>query len=198
MRAAAPDVDAVGFGIPALVECATRASRAGRPTCRSRACRFRDLMSERLGLPVVVDNDANAALLAEHARGAARGAPTRCCSRSAPASAAGCCSTGGSTAARAAWRPSSGTWSSTSTAPTARATARAAAAWRCSRRAPRSGASGGAAAAARRSRRSAGGVAAGREITGALVTELAHEGDAAAVPVLAEIGRRLGAGLASS
>ncbi len=30
-------------------------------------------MSERLGLPVRVDNDANAALLAEHRHGAARG-----------------------------------------------------------------------------------------------------------------------------
>ena len=35
---------------------------------------FRDLMSERLGLPVEVDNDSNAALLAEHRAGAARGA----------------------------------------------------------------------------------------------------------------------------
>jgi glucokinase len=39
--------------------------------------------------------------------------------------------------------------------------------------------------------------ASGREITGALVTELAGEGDAAAVGVLAEAGRKLGAGLAS-
>ncbi len=30
-------------------------------------------MAERLGVPVVVDNDANAALIAEHRRGAARG-----------------------------------------------------------------------------------------------------------------------------
>jgi glucokinase len=35
---------------------------------------FRDAMSERLGLPVYVDNDANAAALAEHRLGAARGA----------------------------------------------------------------------------------------------------------------------------
>ena len=35
---------------------------------------FRDLMSERLGLPVVVDNDGNAAMLAERRAGAARGA----------------------------------------------------------------------------------------------------------------------------
>jgi predicted NBD/HSP70 family sugar kinase len=37
----------------------------------------RDLLSERLGLPVFVDNDANVALLAEHRRGAAGRAGTR-------------------------------------------------------------------------------------------------------------------------
>ena len=35
---------------------------------------FKDLMSERLGLPVLVDNDSNVAMLAEHRAGAARGA----------------------------------------------------------------------------------------------------------------------------
>ena len=35
---------------------------------------FRDLMSERLGLPVVVDNDGNASMLAEARSGAAAGA----------------------------------------------------------------------------------------------------------------------------
>ena len=38
-------------------------------------------------------------------------------------------------------------------------------------------------------------LAAGREITGGIVTELAHDGDEAAQSVLAEIGRRLGYGL---
>ena len=73
VRAAAPDVDAVGFGIPALVEWQTGVSRwcnhlplGGVP--------FRDLMSERLGVPVVVDNDGNASVLAEARAGAARGA----------------------------------------------------------------------------------------------------------------------------
>ena len=35
---------------------------------------FRDLMSERLGLPVLVDNDGNASMLAEARHGAAAGA----------------------------------------------------------------------------------------------------------------------------
>src|SRR5919198_3024772 len=73
VRAAAPDVVAVGFGIPALVQRDTGASLwsthlplGGVP--------FRDLMSERLGLPVEVDNDSTVALIAEHRFGAARGA----------------------------------------------------------------------------------------------------------------------------
>jgi glucokinase len=39
--------------------------------------------------------------------------------------------------------------------------------------------------------------AAGAEITGAIATELAHEGDAAALEALAVVGRYLGAGLVS-
>ena len=35
---------------------------------------IRDLVAERIGLPVFVDNDANVAALAEHLYGAARGA----------------------------------------------------------------------------------------------------------------------------
>jgi glucokinase len=38
-------------------------------------------------------------------------------------------------------------------------------------------------------------LARGRELTGALVTELAHDGDAAAVEAVAEVGRWLGVGL---
>jgi glucokinase len=40
-------------------------------------------------------------------------------------------------------------------------------------------------------------LAAGGDVTGPLVTELAHDGDAAARGVLDEVGRRLGAGLVS-
>jgi glucokinase len=71
VRAAAPEVQAVGFGIPSLV------SPDGASVWSNHLplddVPFRDLMSERLGLPVFVDNDSNLALLAEHRRGAARG-----------------------------------------------------------------------------------------------------------------------------
>jgi glucokinase len=73
VRAVAPEVDAVGFGIPSLVGFET-----GRSVWSNHLpiddVPFREVMSERLGLPVVVDNDANVAALAEHRHGAARGA----------------------------------------------------------------------------------------------------------------------------
>ena len=50
---------------------------------------FADVMAERLGLPVFVDNDGNAAALAEHRAGAARGRRRRSCSRSGRGSPAG-------------------------------------------------------------------------------------------------------------
>jgi glucokinase len=72
IRAAAPEVEAVGFGIPALVD-----SNAGVSLWSNHlpldGVPFRDLMSERLGLPVVVDNDGNASMLAEARGGAAAG-----------------------------------------------------------------------------------------------------------------------------
>src|SRR3954471_21775700 len=73
VTAAAGGADAVGFGIPSLVEQATGVSVSsvhlpldGLP--------FRDVMGDRLGLPVFVDNDVNLAALAEQRVGAARGA----------------------------------------------------------------------------------------------------------------------------
>ena len=77
VRAVAPDVEAVGFGIPALVDFETGVARWSTHLPLEDVP-FRDLMSERLGLPVFVDNDANVALLAEHRQGAARARGTRC------------------------------------------------------------------------------------------------------------------------
>jgi glucokinase len=73
IRAAAPDVAAVGFGIPSLVD-RERGISVWSNHLPIDDVPFRDLMSERLGLPVFVDNDTNAAILAEHRHGAARGA----------------------------------------------------------------------------------------------------------------------------
>lgn len=72
-RALAPEVEAVGFGIPSLVDWASGASLSS-VHLPLEGVPFRELMHERLGLPVYVDNDTNAAVLAEQRRGAARGA----------------------------------------------------------------------------------------------------------------------------
>lgn len=72
-RAVAPDVEAVGFGIPSLVDTARGASLSSVHLPLGDVP-FRELMAERLGLPVAVDNDATAAVVAEHRHGAARGA----------------------------------------------------------------------------------------------------------------------------
>ncbi len=66
------DIDAVGFGIPCLMD-----QRTGQAVMAVNLpladIPFADIMAERLGLPVFVDNDANVAALAEHRAGAARG-----------------------------------------------------------------------------------------------------------------------------
>lgn len=72
-RELAPEVEAVGFGIPSLVDSASGASLSS-VHLPLEGVPFRELMQARLGLPVYVDNDTNAAVLAEQRCGAARGA----------------------------------------------------------------------------------------------------------------------------
>ena len=66
-------VDAVGFGIPCTFDRRTgiAVQAVNLPLAD---LPFADLMSERLGLPVEVDNDANCAVWAETVAGAAKGA----------------------------------------------------------------------------------------------------------------------------
>ena len=195
VRAAAPDVEAVGFGIPALVEWERGLSRWSTHLPLADVP-FRDLMSERLGLPVVVDNDANAALLAETRVGAARDCDHVVLVALGTGIGSGLLLDG------RIYRGSRGLGAEIGHmvidlhGPD------------CQGACPGRGclevmASGSAIgregeAAARRSPSSALGrrLADGREITGGIVTELAHDGDEAARSVLAEIGRRLGYGLA--
>ncbi len=68
-----PEAGAAGLGIPCTIdqERGVAISAVNLPIVD---VPIRDLMSERLGIPVVLDNDANAAALAEHRWGAARGA----------------------------------------------------------------------------------------------------------------------------
>ena len=69
--AACPEADAIGLGVPCTLdrERGTAISAVNLPLLD---IPIRELMSERLGLPTFVDNDANCAALAEHRFGAAR------------------------------------------------------------------------------------------------------------------------------
>jgi glucokinase len=194
VRAAAPDVEAIGFGIPSLVEWETGVSRWSNHLPLADVP-FRDLMSERLGLPVVVDNDANMALMAEHRSGAARDA------RHAVLVALGTGIGSGLLLDGRIYRGATGVGAELghivldlhgpdcpSNCPgrgcleafvSGNAIGREGA--RLARERPET-------VLGRR-------LAAGREISGGLVTELGHDGDQTARLALAEVGRRLGAAL---
>jgi len=197
VRAAAPSPpQAVGFGIPCLID-QERGMAVMAVNLPLADVPFRELMAERLGLPVVLDNDANAAALAEHRFGAARG------TRNAVMLTIGTGIGGGLVLDGALFRGSTGAGAELGhvtvdlDGP------------RCQGNCPNRGcleavASG--TALAREALRLAeerpdsalgSALAGGREITGLLVTELAHDGDAAARSAVELIGRRLGVGIAS-
>jgi glucokinase len=195
-RAAAPDVAAVGFGVPGLVDPDT--GEVGFSVhLPLEGLRFQNLMQERLGLPVFVDNDANLAALAEQRAGAARGM------LDAVLLTLGTGIGGGLVLGGRLYRGAHGGAAELGhvvvdmDGPP------------CQGACPGRGclevmASGTAigregAAAAERSPESALGreLRAGRAISGALVTELAHDGDPEARAVLALVGERLGVGITS-
>jgi len=193
-REAAPDVEAVGFGIPSLVDQRSGVSVMS-PHLPINGVPFRDLMSERLGLPVVVDNDANGATLAEQRHGAARGASHVAMLTLGTGIGGGLVLGGelyrGSTGAGAEL----GHMTVDLDGPPCRSG--------CPNRGCLETVASGRAIGevgteiARRRTDSALGRAAadGEEVTGALVTDLAHDGDSAAREVLERVGERLGAGL---
>jgi glucokinase len=71
-ESAGGEVAAVGFGIPSLIDQRTGIAVVAINLALADIA-FGEVMAERLGLPVFVDNDANMAALAEHRAGAARG-----------------------------------------------------------------------------------------------------------------------------
>ena len=70
---ARPDVAAVGLGIPCTID-RERGVAISAVNLPIHNVPIRDLMHDRLGVPVFIDNDANVAALAEHRFGAAKGA----------------------------------------------------------------------------------------------------------------------------
>ena len=195
-RSAAPDVGAVGFGVPAVID-RERGVAVMSVHLPIDGLPFGDLMSERLGLPVAWDNDTNAAMLAEHRRGAAQGASD------AVMLTLGTGIGGGLVISGEVFRGSGGAGAELGhvvvdlDGPP------------CQGKCPNRGclevmASGTAigregtrAAAAAPDSELGRALASGAEVTGALVTELAHDGDRAARDVVALVGMRLGVGIAN-
>jgi glucokinase len=194
VRAAAADVEAVGFGIPALVESETGMARWSTHLPLADV-RFREVMSERLGLPVVVDNDANAALLAEARFGAARAVSHAVLVALGTGIGSGLLLDG------RIYRGSRGLGAEIGHmvvdlhGPDCQGECPGRGCLEVMASGSTIGREGRAAAATLPESALGRRLAAGKEITGGIVTELAHDGDEAARAVLAEIGRRLGYGL---
>jgi glucokinase len=193
---AGSDVEAVGFGIPSLMD-----RRTGRAVIAVNLplfdVPFADLMAERLGLPVFVDNDANMAILAEHRAGAARGADHALMLTVGTGIGGGVIADGELYRGGVGAAGELGHITIDLNGPP------------CQGNCPNHGcleslASG--TALAREALRIAQeradcglalALAEGRELAGPLVAELAYDGDAAALEVLELIGTRLGVGIAS-
>jgi glucokinase len=195
-ESAGAEVAGVGFGIPCLIDRRTGTALIGINTPLADIA-FADVMTERLGLPVFVDNDGNAAAIAEHRAGAARGASEAVVLTIGTGIGGGLILDG---------QPYRGAFGAAGelghividfNGP------------KCQGNCPNHGcveafASG--TALAREARRLAAerpesGLAraqrAGRELAGPLVTELAHDGDRAAIEAIELIGSRLGVAVSS-
>jgi glucokinase len=195
-EAAGGEVEAVGFGIPALLD-----QRIGRAVFSVHLpladVPFGDIMAERLGLPVFVDNDSNVAALAEHRAGAARGC------NDAVVITIGTGIGGGLILHGRLYRGTIGAGAELGhtvidlDGPECQGN--------CHNRGCLEALASGT-ALAQEARRIAGtradsglarALAEGRELTGPLITELAHDGDPAALEALELVGRRLGVGIAN-
>jgi glucokinase len=195
-EAAPSEIAGVGFGIPCLIDRRTGLAVMAVNLALN-DIPFGDVMAERLGVPVWIDNDANCAVRAEHRHGAARGASE------VVLLTIGTGIGGGLVLGGEVYRGSVGAGAELGhcvvelDGP------------RCQGQCPNRGcleavASGTALArearALARERPESGlgrALAAGKELTGMLTTELAHDGDAAAREAVERIGRRLGVGIAN-
>ncbi len=195
-QAAGAEIQAVGLGIPSLMDL-ERGVAVDTVHLPLRDVPVRDLLAERLGLPVVVDNDATCAMLVEHRAGAARGARHALLltigtgigggivvDGKVVRGASGAAGELGHTVIDINGPPCTGACRNRGCLEvlvSGRALEREAR--RIAEAQPESGFGRA--------------LAAGQEISGALATELAHDGDPAAREAVALIGRRLGVGISS-
>jgi glucokinase len=189
---------AVGVGIPSLLDL-----ERGVPVTTVHLpltdVPVRDILSERLGVPVVLDNDATCATIAEWRFGAARGASDVLVLTLGTGIGGGIVTNGqlvrGATGAAGELGhmivDEDGPLCACGHHGCLEAVASGSALGREGLRVARALEQRGSDSALARA------LAAGQEITGFLVTELAHDGDPAARDVVALIGARLGVGIAS-
>jgi glucokinase len=195
-ESAGAEVAAVGFGIPCLIDqrTGTAVIAVNLPLAD---VAFADVMTERLGLPVFVDNDGNVAAMAEHRAGAARGASE------VVMLTIGTGIGGGLILRGEPYRGGIGAGAELGhvvidmdgprcqgNCPNRGCVEALASGTALAREARRIAAERPDSALARTARH-------GRELAGPIVTELAHDGDPAAIEVLALIGSRLGVAIAS-
>ena len=185
----------IGFGVPALVERETGISRWSNHLPALDGVPFRDLMSERLGLPVVVDNDGNASMLAEARSGAAAGA------RHAVMVSLGTGIGGGLLVNGEVYRGATGVGAELGHVvlqlhgPDCPGDCPGQGCFEALVSGNAIGREGLRVAEENPDSQLGQRLAADKEISGGLVTELAHDGDPLAREVLDEVGRRLGYGL---
>ncbi|MBV9818471.1 MAG: ROK family protein [Solirubrobacterales bacterium] len=190
------EIEAVGFGIPVLMDHRTGRAVVGVHTPLAELA-FPDVMAERLGLPVFVDNDGNTSAMAEHLAGAAQGYSE------AIVLTLGTGIAGGLIIRDELYRGALGT-----AGEIGHVTIDYDGPWcqgNCRSRGCAEMFSSGSAlarearllASVRPDSALAAAVRDGRELIGPFVTELAHDGDAAAIEAIALIGSRLGITIAN-
>jgi glucokinase len=195
-REAVPDADAVGIGIPSVIDRGREESVMSVHLPLD-GVRFGEAMAGRIGLPLAWDNDANAAMLAEHRSGAAAGASE------AAMLTIGTGIGGGLVLGGELYRGSSGGAGELGhtvvdlDGPPCHGDCPNRGCLEVMASGTAIGREGAAVAEAQPDSALAGAAAEGVEITGMLVTELALEGDRAARAVVELVGRRLGVGIAS-
>jgi glucokinase len=183
-----------GFGIPGALDT-RRGVVAACPHLPLEDVRFQALMEERLGIPVVIDNDGNCSMLAEWRHGAALGCDDAVMLTVGTGIGGGIVCNGGLVRGAAGGAAELGHMVVMLDGPPCqgRCPGRGHLEWFASGNAI--GRAGVAAAQAHPESALAREAREGREVTGALVTELAHDGDPAARAAIAEVGHALGAGM---
>ncbi|MEO6496746.1 MAG: ROK family protein [Solirubrobacteraceae bacterium] len=196
IEASETPVRAIGMGIPSLMDRVAGVARWTNHLDLAGVA-VADLMADRLGLPVFVDNDGNVAMLAELEAGAAQGV-AHAVMLTLGTGVAGAIVVDGRLVRGA--RGAAGELGHIVVdldGPPCPGNCPSRGCLEAVASGTALGMEGERAAAGDRSSALAKADSEGRVITGALVTELAHDGDPAAVSAVETIGRNLGVGLAS-